>query len=1384
MTPPDQLHAGTPAAIAPAIPAFDAPLTGLRYIEASAGTGKTWTLAGLVARLVIERGLEIGRILVVTFTKAATAELRARIRDRLDLLLRWVEWRLAAARDAHDPASSGDLAPGGSASLRQPDDDGFCARYTAALPDLALARRQLVAALRSYDEASVFTIHGFCQRALAERAFSGRQRFELELLDDIAGAVRETVADWWRRKVVAHDPTDAAWCPAPLHPWLAARVQAAWEAPAVLAERIGPLLNREGAACLGGEPPELGSALAGLARDWAALRADWQRDGAVLADAVRACKDLSGTAYRAAWIDGWQARIDAAVWSDALPDADALDAFTRFGAERLHSRMKKGATARFTQPLCARIDAFCAAAVEETGAGRKVVAWALRDAFASVCRELPGRLERAGGLGFSSLITRLRDALLDPARGEALGAALAERYPAALIDEFQDTDPTQNTIFRAIYGERGDSALALFVGDPKQAIYAFRGADLDAYYDAIGRAESAGSLVHNRRSTAPLLAAFNALFAREHPFRLPRLPYPPAEAGATVPPLLVDGVAPAPFRWLWLDAAADTKADRLGDAARAATAALAELLAAGATAKRAGSDSSTGARIQGRPLAPGDCAVLVRTNAEGELMRRSLLAAGIGCALSARRAVFETPEAHALLDLLRGAANPRDSVAARAALAGPWFGWSAAEVLEGRRALADEAASAPVPSGMAGVAAPGVSGAGAARPGTAASGTAPDAPQALAGPSSVLPRHADGFELLSAAREVWLAQGVFAMLRGLALAHDLAGRLGVLADGERRLANCAHLMELCDAAARDLPGPEALADWLAARIDAPGSAGETAQLRLESDENLVQIVTIHKSKGLEYPVVVLPFLWAARKPPKAEGGPKSAVAAAGPVFFHDPATRAPTLHFAADDAATLAAWDEEAEEALRLLYVAVTRARQACLAVAGPFDGLAQSALGWLLGLDGEAEPDAVRAALDAIRERAPEAIAVAPPPEPRNIGPLLAEGADDLALAAAAPPGWIAPAWRYTSFTGLLHGRGDAGDHAAERDEFAGSALREAGRAVDAPTGPDADAAADLAVAAEARRTADVLRAAEVQADADLRWHWPRGPEAGVELHAFLEPLDWTRPAARQPALPWPRGALTGTADSGGGMDLGGTAEAPPSVAPADAAPAAGPADRRAAFAGWIDAIGAAPLFAALAEPGTGASGASGVPRAVAASAGASLASLPRAHTAREVEFAIPLSPHALERGLDALRQHGVALPPVDTGRLGIAGGWLRGVIDFVFAHDGRWWLADYKSNWLGDRLSDYRPAALDAAMTAEGYRLQAWLYLLALHRWLGLRLRGYDPARHLGGALYLFLRGMTPALPGNGVCHVPVDVAALLAFDRALPWGDRPAQGRKEAA
>jgi len=1308
-------------------PAFDAPLTGLNFIQASAGTGKTWTLAGLVARLVIERGLDIGDILVVTFTKAATAELRARIRERLDLLLRWVEWG---------------IAPDGPA----PADDGFCSDYVLLLADPDHARRQLVAALRAYDESAVFTIHGFCQRALAERAFSGRQRFELELLDDVSGSAREIVADWWRRKVVAHDRADAGWCPAALHPWLATRVQSAWVSPAELTVKIAGLLNREDARCLGGEPPALGEALAGIARGWADLRAAWQRDGAALTDAVRACKGLSGTAYRPAWIDGWQAQIDAAIWTDTLPDADTLKAFTRFGATHLHSRLKKGAADRFEQPLCAAIDAFCASAADETDAGAAVVAWALRDAFETVCRELPQRLERAGGLGFSSLITRLRDALCDADHGESLAAALAERYPAALIDEFQDTDPTQSRIFSAIYGPRAETTLALFVGDPKQAIYAFRGADLDAYYAALQPAAQAGELVENRRSTAPLLDAFNALFGREQPFRLAQLDYPPAVAGAKVAPLLRDGEAGAPFRWLWIDDGGTTKPARQEASARAATAALAELLAEGAAARDADAASANGrtidpddddapmfgwldapsptvgARIAGKPLGPGDCAVLVRTNAEGELMRRTLLAAGIGCALSARRAVFETPEAHGLLDLLRGVANPRDSVAARAALAGPWFGWNAEEVLEGRRGVEGDAAFTATPSESAPV-----------------------------GAAAIAPRFADGFELLSDARDIWLAQGVFAMLRGLAFAHDLAGRLGVLNDGERRLANLAHLMELCDAAARDLPGPEALADWLAARIEAPGSAGESAQLRLESDENLVQIVTIHKSKGLEYPLVVLPFLWSARKPPKAAdpdkpSKPVSPVAAAGPVFFHDAeADRAPTLHFAADERATRAAWDEESEEALRLLYVAVTRARQGCIAVAGAFAGIEDSALGWLLG-----SADA-RAGLEAIRDRAPETMSIETAPDWRNVGALLAAGAAPV-LMASPPPARLPPAWRYTSFTSLLHGRADVGDHAAERDEFAG-AMGSGGAARRVIGGDDGLAPADADALANTPADGTPASASAALASAtpaDLRWRYPRGADAGVELHACFEPLDWSRPLADQRDIPWPR-----LPDPAPAADARGSAD------PRDPSVANRNADPRADFAAWIAAIAATPLLSAESAA------------AADSRASLTLADIAPKHTAREVEFAIPLARGTLERGLAALARHGIELPPIDFSRLGVAGGYLRGFIDLVFAHDGRWWLADYKSNWLGDRLADYEAAPLAAAMTAEGYRLQAWLYLLALHRWLGLRLPGYDPARDLGGALYLFVRGMTPVRPGTGVVRVAAPVDALLAFDRALSFG-----------
>jgi len=524
----------------------------------------------------------------------------------------------------------------------------------------------------------------------------------------------------------------------------------------------------------------------------------------------------------------------------------------------------------------------------------------------------------------------------------------------------------------------------------------------------------------------------------------------------------------------------------------------------------------------------------------------------------------------------------------------------------------------------------------------------------------------------------WLERGLLPALRALFEAEQVPGRLLGLVDGERRLTNTLHLAELLQQGpvATGL-GPAATLKWLAARIASAAGSGraedEIQELRLESDENLVNIVTVHRAKGLQYPLVFCPFLWDP-KLPRTE--PQW-------LDWHDPEDHHRHVldlgseHFAR---AREGARREALAEAVRLAYVALTRAEQRCYVAVLPCKGFVESALGWLLA--GQDMP--VQQTLAALADEYPAALAVTPPPgegvpvpraDPRGVR-----------LRARLPAGPVRSRRIIGSFSSLVRG------HAADRpDHDAGVA---APGAVDSDTAPTGIFA------------------------------FPRGARAGTCLHAVFEGLDFRRAATDAG-----RAALEQVAESrlrahGYGSDWKGV------------------------VADMVQAV--------LATPLTG----DGTLR---------LAAVPASRCLHELEFCYPVT--RLRSGdLQALLSR-FGLPPLpgaEGGGFPPLAGFLKGYVDLVFEAGGRWYVLDWKSNWLGAAPEHYTAPLLEPVMAREGYHLQYLLYTLALHRWLRLRLPAYDYRRHVGGVRYLFLRGMHPSLGANsGVYATQPPLALIEALD-----------------
>lgn len=903
-----------------------------------------------------------------------------------------------------------------------------------------------------------------------------------------------------------------------------------------------------------------------------------------------------------------------------------------------------------------------------------------RSAFAgAVRREHARRLRAAGAMSFDDLVERVRSALTGPATAQASAARLAARFAVVLVDEFQDTDPMQWEVLRRAFG----GGTLVLIGDPKQAIYGFRGADVQTYLTAVSAAGTRRTLDTNWRSDGALLDALEHLLLglelgderiRVEPVHASDPAAPPGIAGPRpVPPLQLRMAECDSGRF-----AVTSKDFAQADSVRAhicedLAGEVVRLLRSGATIREDGRQV---------PVHPGHVAVLVRTHAQAALVRRALQAAGLPAALQGGAGVLDTPAAADWLALLRGLERPWSPGRAGAAALTPLMGWTAR-----RLAQADDAARAALT------------------------------------------------DRLIALADTLERAGAVAVLAALGRQGDLGARLLGEAGGERALTDLRHVAQLLDAAAREgRRGPAALIAWLATERSPLGTgdpdeipAGTSPERRVEVDDRAVRVMTVHGAKGLEFPVVMLPFLWSPAWIDEDRTIP----------VFHD-RDRARAVDVGGPESpGHQEHLDQHLEwtraEELRLTYVALTRARHRVTVWWTRAWNAHESALCRVLLPDhppGQRAPEdaVVRAAIEERIAGSAIELATTAGAEPTPWSPPASAGA---ALAVRPWSRAVDTTWARHSFSSTIEGT-EPERIASEPDLAPAAEVDDTGGApaddgdAPAPYGAgDADPGPPLPLG-----------------DA------PGGTGFGSLVHAVLEEHD--------PAAADPEADLRRLLDHHGariGVGLDDPAAVARGLAAAVAAPLApglslrdlGPSRRRTEV--WFEF----PL----------ARGDSGG-RAVTPAA---LAALWRRHLPPED----PLAPYA-ER-LEA------------PGMTPVLRGYLTGAIDLIARlPDGRYAVMDHKTNRLGPaplRASHYRPGELAAEMVRAHYPLQALVYLVALHRILRWRLAGYDPGRHLAGAAYLFLRGMgasappDPADPTPGVFWWRPPAALVTAADDLMAEG-----------
>jgi exodeoxyribonuclease V beta subunit len=1156
------------------------PLQGERLIEASAGTGKTYTIAALYLRLLLGLGgtaafprpLSVEELLVVTFTEAATAELRGRIRANIH------ELRIAC--------------------LRQSTDNPLYASLLEEIADKQQAAQWLLLAERQMDEASVFTIHGFCQRMLSLNAFESGMLFEQQLIEDESELRYQACADFWRRHCY------------PLQRDIAEAVHALWKGPEELLRAIDRYLQGE-APVIKSPPPAdetLTSRHEKIVTQIATLKQKWNASVGEIASILENSgidRKKFNRGNQGKWIDKISAWAQEETRGYQLPDA-----LEKFSQCFLTERTKADGIVP-EHPLFVAIESLLA---EPLTLNDLMITRAMTEIREAVAREK----RRRGELGFDDMLSRL-DAALCSENGEALAAAIRTRFPVAMIDEFQDTDPQQYRIFRRIWRQQPDTAL-LLIGDPKQAIYAFRGADIFTYMKARSEVAAHYTLETNWRSAPGMVESVNTLFKQmDAAFMFREIPFLPvkfAEKNASLRFEFNGVTQPAMNLWL-LDGEGCGVGDYQSAMAQHCAAQIRDWLSAGARG-----EAVLWRGEQANPVKASDITVLVRSRQEAALVRDALTLLNIPSVyLSNRDSVFETLEAQEMLWLLQAVLAPERESTLRSALASAMMGLNARDI------------------------------------------------DALNNDEEAWDNVVEEFAHY---RERWQKRGVMAMLRELMAKRQIAENMLATAGGERRLTDILHISELLQEAGTQLESEHALVRWLSQQIADPNSNSSSQQMRLESDKHLVQIVTIHKSKGLEYPLVWLPFIANYRVQDQA--------------FYHDRESFEAVLDLSKAESSVELAEAERLAEDLRLLYVALTRSVWHCsLGIAPLFRRRGEksgetdfhlSALGRLIQLGEPKDAAGLRQCIEAL---CGDHIALHIPSSPDNSRWQMPEQpvAD---LNARQIKRTLADDWRVTSYSGLQqHGQSIAQDLMPKLD-------------------------------------VDAAGVGDVLPEPALTPHqFPRGASPGTFLHSLFEELDFTQPVSTE----WVLKML-----QSGGFDE----------------------KWQPVLTDWVTAILQAPLT----------------------QQGISLSQLTAKDKQVEMEFYLPIASPLKADALDALiREYdplSAGCPPLNFRQVQ---GMLKGFIDLVFRHEGRYYLLDYKSNWLGDSSDAYTQDAMASAMQQHRYDLQYQLYTLALHRYLRHRIADYRYEDHFGGVIYLFLRGVDATDPNSGIFSTRPDAALIEKMD-----------------
>jgi exodeoxyribonuclease V beta subunit len=1126
-------------------------LDGINLIDANAGTGKTYTIEGIFLRLILEKSLSIDQILVVTFTEAATNELKLRIYQKLKAFYRFLG------------SGVSDLLP----------EDYLLASLLNSFLNLNseqkdLWRANLKSAIDSIDEAKIFTIHGFCRRVLNDFSFESNEPFDIELIKNTNPIINEIAENFWRNIVYQKNDIITAsvlkYFPTPQ-----ALITFFSNTAAHLKINILPDLSIQ----------EIQNEIKAISVHFSKAKIIWLKDRSAISTLLLENPDINRRSYKKelipAKIDQLNLFFDQFLFSETVLKIFCQNVFKK--------SEKKGKT-------LPEVEFFVVFEIlyEKLTRFKGLIG----QYFIKHCRvQLKQKLNQSNRYSFNDLILNLHDAL-NRSSSQQLINKVRNQYHAALIDEFQDTDAIQYRIFNLFFG-RLNNPLFL-IGDPKQSIYQFRGGDVYTYCQAKNSIinEATGkdySLSTNFRSDNNLITAINNIFTQhQRPFLNDAIDYIPSKASKENALLIKNNKPFDPFQLYYLEQTDGSKKSLNHDLAQTR---IVELCASEIVSLL---NYQEGLTINHSNLKPDQICVLVKTHLQATLIQQALTIRNVPCVVKSRLNIWETEEYLELLFILEAIAQYQNSFLLKTALATNLLGYSGDLI---NQIFIDDIG---------------------------------------------LEKEISKFWIYY---QLWNTKGVFLAIKKVIDDFSIKQRLLSTTNGERILTNFLHTLEIFhEAESENHLGLHSLIKWGWETKLQKFNENEK-EIRLETDDQAVKIFTIHISKGLEFPVVFCPFSW---KPGKTKE-----------VVFHQNDSIYLDLGSNQFDVNKAQSAQESMSEDIRLLYVALTRAKNLVYLFWGDIGKVSDSPLYNLLNLK-DPQSASIPSQLQTLFSSPTGHISVKPFTD-QEIKYFNNPMSDTGSYICRKYQNRLKYDWSLISYSSL-HRSMIINQKDKEFDE--------------------------------AFITSDLILE-----EPKTPFSLPKGAKIGTCLHEILEEVDFENSTQEIFNQKVSQKLIKYKIDSS-----------------------------------WCETI-TKMLLDLMHVPLINKT---------------SLNQISLSQRIVELEFYFPFSKidrSKLNQKLLSVAKNDVQKDLVqlfslmDLSRLN---GYMRGFIDMIFKFENKYYIIDWKSNYLGDQLSDYTAEKLKVYMLEHAYHLQYYIYLLALHKYLKYRISDYDFSQHLGGVYYTFLRGI----------------------------------------